>query len=151
MTMIGQSLSVIIACYGDAGSIREFYRRLSAILPTVTANYEIIYVNDASPDDAESILTELSSADPRLVVVNHTRNFGSQNAFMSGMRVARGDAIVLMDGDLQDPPELIPELIKKWLEGYHVVYGRRVARAGEPPLRQPAIKDRRRGSARLCR
>lgn len=121
-------LSVVIACYRDAGSIREFYRRLSEVLPRVTPNYEIIYVNDASPDDAEAILHELAAQDARLVVVNHTRNFGSQNAFLSGMQVARGDAIVLMDGDLQDPPRLIPELAARWLEGFDIVYGDRVTR-----------------------
>ncbi len=123
-----RSLSVVIACYRDAGSVREFYRRLCEVLPQVTRDYEIVYVNDASPDDAEAILTELAANDPRLVVVNHTRNFGSQNAFLSGMRVARGEAVVLMDGDLQDPPRLIPDLARRWLEGYHIVYGERVSR-----------------------
>jgi dolichol-phosphate mannosyltransferase len=123
-----KSLSVVIACYRDAGSVREFYRRLNEVLPSLTASYEIIYVNDASPDDAEKILTELAAADSHLVVVNHTRNFGSQNAFLSGMRVARGDGVVLMDGDLQDPPHLIPALVDKWLEGNDIVYGVRVQR-----------------------
>lgn len=132
-------LSVIIACYRDAGSIREFYRQLSEILPTVTPNYEIVYVNDASPDQCEEILNELAARDPRLVVVNHTRNFGSQNAFLSGMRVSRGDAVVLMDGDLQDPPAVIPALVEKWLEGFDVVYGVR-ARRKETLFRQVAYK-----------
>jgi polyisoprenyl-phosphate glycosyltransferase len=119
---------VVVACYLDAGSVRELYGRLTEVLPTVSPNYEIIYVNDASPDNAEDILNELAQADPRLVVVNHTRNFGSQNAFLSGMHVAVGDAIILMDGDLQDPPRLIPDLVRRWLEGYHIVYGERVSR-----------------------
>ncbi len=134
-----RTLSVVIACYRDAGSIREFCRRLAEILPDVTPNYEIIYVNDASPDNSEEILNELAERDKHLVVVNHTRNFGSQNAFLSGMRVARGDAVVLMDGDLQDPPRLIPELVDKWLEGNHVVYGVRVKRE-ESLFRQVAYK-----------
>ena len=137
--MTDRSLSIVIACYRDAGSIREFYRRLSDILPSVTPNYEIIYVNDASPDNAEEILTEIAGADPRVVVVNHTRNFGSQNAFLSGITVARGDGIILMDGDLQDPPRLIPELVTRWLEGYDVVYGERVSRE-ETVFRQCAYK-----------
>lgn len=134
-----RSLSIVIACYRDAGSVREFYRRLSDVLPTVTPNYEIIYVNDASPDDAETILRELAAEDPHLVIINHTRNFGSQNAFLSGMRIARGDSIILMDGDLQDPPHLIPKLVEQWLNGYDVVYGRRVARV-ETFFRQCAYK-----------
>lgn len=126
--MTQRSLSVVIACYKDAGSVREFYRRLCQVLPTITPHYEIIYVNDASPDDAGAILKEISQNDPHLVVVNHTRNFGSQNAFLSGMKVSRGDAVVLMDGDLQDPPALIPQLVAKWQEGYDIVYGIRVKR-----------------------
>jgi len=137
--MTQRALSVVIACYRDAGSIREFYRQLSEILPGITPDYEIVYVNDASPDNAEEILNELADRDPHLVVVNHTRNFGSQNAFLSGMQVARGDAVVLMDGDLQDPPALIPKLAARWLEGYDIVYGERVARK-ETVLRQWAYK-----------
>jgi dolichol-phosphate mannosyltransferase len=134
-----RSLSIVIACYRDAGSVREFYRRLSEILPTVTSDYEIIYVNDASPDNAEDILRELSESDPRLVIVSHTRNFGSQNAFLSGMRVARGDGVILMDGDLQDPPRLIPELVAEWRKGFDIVYGVRVRRE-ETLFRQMAYK-----------
>jgi len=137
--MTDRSLSVIVACYRDAGSVRECHRRLSEVLPTVTPNYEIIYVNDSSPDNAEEILREIAAEDPRLVVVNHTRNFGSQNAFLSGMRVAKGDAVVLMDGDLQDPPALIPDFAAKWLEGHQIVYGIRAKRE-ESLFRQVAYK-----------
>jgi dolichol-phosphate mannosyltransferase len=132
-------ISVIIACYRDAGSIREFWRRLNEVLPSITPNFEIIYVNDASPDASADILAELAAQDPHLVVVTHTRNFGSQSAFLSGMRVARGDAIILMDGDLQDPPHLIPDLVARWLEGNLIVYGERVARR-ETLFRQFAYK-----------
>ena len=134
-----RSLSIVIACYRDAGSVREFYRQLSEILPRITPDYEIVYVNDASPDDAGEILAEIAARDPRLVVINHTRNFGSQNAFLSGMRVARGDAVVLMDGDLQDPPRVIPDLVRRWLEGNDIVYGVRVKRK-ETLFRQVAYK-----------
>lgn len=124
----GFSLSVVIACYRDAGAIREFYRRLNEVLPALTPWYEIIYVNDSSPDNAGEILAALAASDARLVVINHTRNFGSQNAFLSGMRVARGDGVILMDGDLQDPPHVIPQLVAKWREGFDIVYGVRVRR-----------------------
>jgi glycosyltransferase involved in cell wall biosynthesis len=134
-----RSLSVVIACYRDAGSVREFYRQLKEILPSVTPEYEIIYVNDASPDNAEEILREIAATDPRMVVVSHTRNFGSQSAFLSGMRVSQGDGVILMDGDLQDPPRLIPELVDKWLEGNAIVYGVRVRRE-ETAFRQVAYK-----------
>lgn len=134
-----KSLSVVIACYGDAGSVRECYRRLTEVLGGITPQYEIIYVNDASPDNAEEILREIAAGDPRVVVISHARNFGSQNAFLSGMAASRGEGVVLMDGDLQDPPELIPEFVAKWLEGHEIVYGVRVKRE-EPALRRIAYK-----------
>lgn len=139
MSTDGFSLSVVIACYRDAGSIHEFYRRLNEVLPSLTPRYEIIYVNDASPDEAGEILAKLANADPHLVVITHTRNFGSQNAFLSGMRASRGDGVILMDGDLQDPPHVIPRLVEKWRLGYDVVYGVRVQRR-ETLLRQWAYK-----------
>lgn len=134
-----RTLSVVIACYKDAGSVQEMYKRLTNILPTVTPDYEIIFVNDASPDNAEELITKITEHDERVVLVNHTRNFGSQNAFLSGMKISRGDAVVLMDGDLQDPPRLIPEFVDKWLEGFHIVYGVRVKRK-ESRFRQASYK-----------
>lgn len=116
-------LSVIPIAYKDAGNIRELYKRVSNILKRITPNYEIIYVNDASPDASGEILRELALKDKHLTVINHSRNFGAQNAFTSGMRQAIGDGVVIMDGDLQDPPELIEKFVKKWLEGFEVVYG----------------------------
>ncbi len=125
-------LSAIVACYRDAGSVMTMYERLTRTFQDVTKNYEIIYVNDASPDNAEEILAELAGRDDRVTVITHTRNFGSQSAFTSGMRQATGEAVVLMDGDLQDPPEVIEAFVKKWLEGYEVVYGVRSRRMGSP-------------------
>ena len=121
-------LSAIIACYRDAEAVPQMHERLTAVFTKLGVDYEIIFVNDASPDNARDVLTELAARDPHVVVVNHTRNFGSQSAFTSGMEIARGDAVILLDGDLQDPPELIEEFHAKWLEGYDVVYGVRVKR-----------------------
>jgi dolichol-phosphate mannosyltransferase len=104
------------------------YERLTKAVEPLPLELEIIFVNDASPDDAEEVLRALAGRDPRVVVINHTRNFGSQAAFSSGMSLCTGDMVVLMDGDLQDPPELIPKLYEKFLEGYEVVYGQRVKR-----------------------
>lgn len=125
-----QKLSVIVICYNDGGSVREMYRRVTAAMDTITPNYEIIYVNENSPDNAEEILRELAAQDRRLVIINHTRNFGSQQAYSSGLSVCTGDAAILLDGDIQDPPELFPEFIKKWLDGYLIVYGIRERRRG---------------------
>lgn len=122
------TISAVIACYRDAPAVPIMYERLVAVCEKIGVDYQIIFVNDASPDDAAEVLAELSARDSQVVVINHTRNFGSQNAFTSGMRIATGDVVVLLDGDLQDPPELIEEFYGKWLDGYDVVYGERVKR-----------------------
>jgi polyisoprenyl-phosphate glycosyltransferase len=131
----GRKISAIVACYRDAPAVPIMYERLTKVFGKLGVEYEIIFVNDASPDNAREILTELARRDSRVVVVNHTRNFGSQNAFTSGMRLATGDAVVLLDGDLQDPPELIEQFCEKWREGYDVVYGVRVKREATNFLR----------------
>lgn len=140
MPLTTKRLSAIVACYRDAGSVRAMYQRLTKVLRHVTPNYRIIYVNDASPDQAEERLRALAQEDPRVTVVTHSRNFGSQMAFTSGMAVADADAVVLLDGDLQDPPELIPAFVEQWLQGYQVVYGVRVARRGESSVRKLGYK-----------
>lgn len=119
-----KKISVVVIAYKDEGNIEELYKRTTKVLKKITPNYEIIYVNDDSPDDSGLILRKLSK-DKRLTVVSHSRNFGAQNAFTTGMKQAIGDAVVIMDGDLQDPPELITEFVKKWIKGYEVVYGAR--------------------------
>ncbi len=125
-------ISVVPIAYKDEGNIQELYQRLTKVLKNITPNYEIIYVNDHSPDNSEKILKRLAKKDKHLTVVTHARNFGAQNAFTTGMRQALGDAIVIMDGDLQDPPELITEFVKLWLQDYQVVYGAR--RKREPSM-----------------
>lgn len=122
-------LSAIIACYRDAPSIPLMYERLTAVFQKIKLDYyEILFVNDCSPDNSAQILEELAAKDRRVIVITHTRNFGSQNAFTSGMRIATGDAVILLDGDLQDPPELIEQFYAKWQEGYDIVYGERIKR-----------------------
>lgn len=116
-------LSVVVVCYRDAGSIRALYERLSKVLASITPSYEIIYVNDASPDESAAILQTLAEGDQRLTVIHQARNFGAQAAFTAGMVQAVGDAVILMDGDLQDPPELLPAFVQKWQERFEVVYG----------------------------
>jgi dolichol-phosphate mannosyltransferase len=121
-------ISPIIACYRDEQAIPVMAERLEKTLQKIGIDYEIIFVNDGSPDNTQAVLERLCAANPRIKAITHSRNFGSQNAFTSGMRLATGDAVVPMDGDLQDPPELIEEFYQKWLEGYDVVYGVRVKR-----------------------
>jgi polyisoprenyl-phosphate glycosyltransferase len=122
-------LSAVIACYRDAPAVPAMHERLCRVFQRLDVDGEIIFVNDGSPDDAAEVLRDLAARDPRVVVVSHSRNFGSQSAFTSGMRISTGDAVVLMDGDLQDPPELIEQFVARWQDGYDIVYGARVTRA----------------------
>jgi glycosyltransferase involved in cell wall biosynthesis len=130
-----KKLTAIIACYRDEPAVPIMHERLVAVFQKIGVDYEIIFVNDGSPDNARGVLAELAKVDPHVVVINHARAFGSQNAFTSGMKIATGDAVILLDGDLQDPPELIEPFYHKWQEGYDVVYGERVKREATPFLK----------------
>lgn len=127
-----KKISAIIACYMDARAIPFMHKKLVATFKKIGVDYEIIFVNDGSPDNSEEVLKKLVEKNKNLTAINHSRNFSSQMAFTSGMEVSSGDAVVLLDGDLQDPPEIIEKFYKKWLEGYDVVYGVRTKR--EAPL-----------------
>lgn len=122
------SVSAIIACYKDDRAIPIMYDRLKATFTKLNVDFEIIFVNDCSPDDTEEVIRTISRNDRRVKGISHSRNFGSQSAFRSGMEIAAKNACVLLDGDLQDPPELIEQFVKLWREGYDVIYGRRVKR-----------------------
>jgi len=123
-----KKIAAIIACYRDAPAVPIMHERLSAVFKKLGCDYEIIFVNDASPDNTYEELLKITARDKKVIAVNHSRNFGSQSAFTSGMRISSSDAVVLLDGDLQDPPELIEKFYEKWLQGYDVVYGVRVKR-----------------------
>jgi polyisoprenyl-phosphate glycosyltransferase len=123
-----RSVSAIIACYKDEPAIPVMHQRLTAVFRKLDIDYEIIFVNDCSPDNSAAVIRGISSEDPHVIGISHSRNFGSQMAFRSGMELCTKDAVVLLDGDLQDPPELIEAFYAKWDEGFDVVYGRRVKR-----------------------
>ena len=127
---IRHKLTAVIACYRDVQAIPVMYERLTATFKKLGVDYEIIFVNDASPDNTSEILERFVHADDHVIGIEHSRNFGSQSAFLSGMEISTGDGVILLDGDLQDPPELIEQFYQQWQEGYDVVYGRRVAREG---------------------
>ena len=114
-------LSVVVPVYNEAPVIQEFTRRLTAVLAGLDTSYEIILVDDGSKDDSWRLIQELGRQHPQLRGVRLSRNFGHQYALMAGLSAADGDAVVMMDGDLQHPPELIPRLLEQWREGYHVV------------------------------
>ncbi|MCS6819759.1 MAG: glycosyltransferase, partial [Chitinophagales bacterium] len=127
-------ISAVIACYKDEQAIPIMYERLTRTFKKMMVDYEIIFVNDGSPDNTANVLSGLVQSDDHVIAIEHSRNFGSQSAFLSGMEIATGDAVVLLDGDLQDPPELIEKFYEEYLKGYDVVYGRRVAREGSQSL-----------------
>lgn len=122
------SVSAVIACYKDGQAIPVMYERLKTTFTKLNIDYEIVFVNDCSPDNSEETIRGISRNDRRVLGISHSRNFGSQAAFRSGMEIASKNSCVLLDGDLQDPPELIEKFVAKWREGFDVVYGRRVKR-----------------------
>ncbi|QLG89694.1 glycosyltransferase family 2 protein [Chitinibacter bivalviorum] len=127
-----QLLSVVIPCYNEEEVIGETLKRLGEFRATVTdMDVEFIFVDDGSKDRTRELLTAAQQANPEIRVVGFARNFGHQTAVTAGIDAASGDAVVLIDADLQDPPEVISEMIALWRNGYHVVYGTRVDRPGE--------------------
>jgi len=123
-----RSVSAIVTCYKDNQAIPVMYERLTAVFTDLNIDYEIIFVNDCSPDDSEEVIRRISLNDRHVIGISHSRNFGSQAAFRSGMEISTKNACVLLDGDLQDPPELIKDFVARWRDGSDVVYGRRVKR-----------------------
>jgi dolichol-phosphate mannosyltransferase len=124
-------LSVVIPIYNEEKNIPELHRRLSLVARKISDNYELIFVNDASTDASFEILSSLSQSDNRMKYIQFSRNFGHQIAVCAGLDYSSGDAVVIIDGDLQDPPELIEQLYQKHLEGFDVVYAQRRKREGE--------------------
>lgn len=123
-------LSVAAPVYNEAETIGEFHRRLTGALEALEP-YEILLVDDGSTDDSWERMRALAARDPHVRLLRLSRNFGHQPALTAGLEAARGDAVVLLDSDLQDPPEVIPQLVAKWRDGYDVVYATRIDRAGE--------------------
>jgi dolichol-phosphate mannosyltransferase len=130
------TLTVVLPVYNEEALLPELHRRLLAALAPLALPYEILYVDDGSSDRSLEVVTGLARADSRVGVLSLSRNFGHQMALTAGLDHARGDAVVLMDSDLQDPPELIPELVARWREGLDVVYAQRRARPGESAFKR---------------
>lgn len=129
-------LSVVVPAYNEQEVLNEFHRRLAAVLEQIPLRHEIIYVNDGSTDATLAVMHALREADPGVCVIDLSRNFGKEIALTAGLDHANGDAVVVIDADLQDPPELIPELLKHWQEGCEVVYAKRVVRHGESAIKR---------------
>lgn len=130
-------ISIVVPAYNEADGIAEFNRRLTKVRATLREISEVVYVNDGSRDDTLAILRLLRDQDHTISVVNLSRNFGKEIALTAGLDHAHGDAVIVIDADLQDPPEVIPALIKRWREDQaDVVYARRVSRNGESWLKK---------------
>lgn len=123
--------SIIVPLYNEELVINQSYKRLKEVMDSTNESYEIVFVNDGSKDRTREIAEEICSRDENIKLINFSRNFGHQAAITAGMDLALGDAIIVIDADLQDPPEVMLKMIEKWKEGYEVVYGKRVKREGE--------------------
>jgi glycosyltransferase involved in cell wall biosynthesis len=132
--------SVVVPVFNEAESVAEFHRRLSQVGQSAGGSWEFIFVDDGSSDDSPDLLDGLARTDKRVRVIHFARNFGHQIAVTAGLDVAQGRAVIVIDADLQDPPEVIPELVAKWREGYEVVYAVRAEREGETWLKEITAK-----------
>lgn len=124
-------ISVVVPAFNEETVLDEFYRRCTGVFANTAYGYELIFVDDGSTDGTLARLKEYSTLDQNVKILSFSRNFGHQIAITAGMDHAAGDAIVIIDADLQDPPELIPEMINEWEQGYEVVYAKRKKREGE--------------------
>ena len=129
-------LSVVVPVYKEEKNVPEFLRRLRPILGAVTEDYEIIFSLDPSPDRTEEVILEQRSADPRVKLLKFSRRFGQPMATLAGLQYSSGEAVIVMDVDLQDPPELIGQMVAKWREGHDVVLPQRRERTGEPWIKK---------------
>ena len=133
-------ISVIIPVFNETEVIDVTYKRMKSVMDGIEMEYELIFVNDGSRDDTEHKIAGYAKKDRTVKLLSFSRNFGHQCAISAGMDYASGDAVVVIDADLQDPPELIPKMIKKWQEGYEVVYGKRLKRKGETLFKKATAK-----------
>jgi glycosyltransferase involved in cell wall biosynthesis len=129
--MVDIRFSVVAPCYNEEGNLPELYRRVKEVMDQTDEPWELVLINDGSADRTAEIMHELHAQDDRVHFIDFARNFGHQIAVTAGVDYAQGDAVVMIDSDLQDPPELVLEMIQKWREGYKVVYAVREERKGE--------------------
>lgn len=128
-----KKVSVVIPMYYEQEVVDVCYKRVKKVLDELKEKYEheIIFINDGSKDKTLDILQDISKVDKNVKIISFSRNFGHQAAVTAGLKYVTGDAIIIIDADLQDPPELIPDMIEKWEQGYEVIYGKRKKRNGE--------------------
>jgi glycosyltransferase involved in cell wall biosynthesis len=134
------SLSVVVPVYNEEAVLPELLRRLLAVLDTLDAAAEVVFVNDGSRDRSLEVLTRMHEADSRVAVIDLSRNFGKEVAMSAGLDYANGDVVIVIDADLQDPPELIPAMVREWRDGFDVVIMRRTSRARESWLKKASAR-----------
>jgi dolichol-phosphate mannosyltransferase len=132
--------SIVVPVFNEAENLSELYRRLAGVMRSLKEPWEIIFVNDGSTDETSDRLKEIKEKDDHIRVAEFVRNFGHQIAVTAGMDIAEGGAVIIIDADLQDPPEVIPDLIARWKQGYEVVYAIRSEREGETWLKEFTAK-----------
>ena len=128
--------SILIPMYNEEEVIEETYHRLKKVMDQIGESYELVFVNDGSRDRSAQIISDLAKTDENIRLIDFSRNFGHQIAVTAGLDYVQGEAIVIIDADLQDPPEVIPQMLEKWREGYDVVYGKRLKRQGETAFKK---------------
>lgn len=132
-----KKITIIVPSYNEEEALPYLYERLNTMMNNLNQyEFEVLFVNDGSKDKTLELIKEMRNKDNRISYVNFSRNFGKETAMIAGLDYATGDAVIFIDADLQDPPELIPELIKYWEEGYDDVYARRSSRKGETFLKK---------------
>ncbi len=129
------NISIVTPLYNEAENLKEFYKRIISTLEQVTEKYEVIFVNDGSTDNTLQLASYIAQNDNRIKIIDLSRNFGKEIALTAGLDFSLGEAVIIIDADLQEPPELIAELVKKWQEGYDVVYAVRKKRGKEPLIK----------------
>ena len=139
--ILNKKVSIVICCYNEESNIPTVIKAIHDSMDTTGYQYEIIAVNDGSNDTSQTILEKMSAEDPQLFYIEFSRNFGHQNALKAGLDNATGDCIISMDADMQHPPRMLPDFIKKWEEGYDIVYTRR--------MDDPTLSKKKRGSSSL--
>lgn len=129
-------LSIVVPVYKEEENIKEFLRRMVPLLETVTKDFEVIFTLDPSPDRSEDVIAAANKTDPRIKLLKFSRRVGQPMATLAGLNYSSGEAVVVMDVDLQDPPELVPQMVEKWREGFDVVYAQRKNREGETLIKK---------------
>ena len=129
MELKNKLITILVPCYNEGDGLPLFYKEISNVIGSLNEyKWEVLFVNDGSKDDTAAVIELIQKADNRVTFVNLSRNFGKESAMLAGFDFAKGDAVIIMDADLQDPPSLIPEMIKCWEDGYDDIYAKRRTR-----------------------